>query len=208
MYNENHWEREAEKLSRPMELRGFPKKAFLIVCEGGKTEPNYFNGFPCSTVKVHIYGIGANTGSVVQEAIRQREMAAKYRYEFDEIWCVFDRDSFPSNNFNRALALAKKENIKVAYSNEAFELWYLLHFNLVVTRISRSDYPRKLTRLLKCKYRKNNGDMYKTLLDKQPQAIKFAKKLLSSYEPINPAEDNPSTTVFKLVEELNKHLNK
>lgn len=48
--------------------------------------------------------------------------------------------------------------------------------------------------------------MYDTLISKQSQAIKYAKKLLLNYSPSNPETDNPSTTVFKLVEELNKNL--
>ena len=45
---------------------------------------------------------------------------------FDQVWCVFDRDPSRVNNtaqrFNAALRLAEKEDIKVAYSNECFEL--------------------------------------------------------------------------------------
>jgi len=48
--------------------------------------------------------------------------------------------------------------------------------------------------------------MYKILLPKQKAAIKNAKRLLAQYNPPNPEEDNPSTTVFELVEELNKFI--
>jgi hypothetical protein len=48
--------------------------------------------------------------------------------------------------------------------------------------------------------------MYDDLLSLQSKAIKNAKKLLLSYDPHNPEADNPCTTVFKLVEELNKNL--
>ncbi|NLD33121.1 MAG: RloB domain-containing protein, partial [Trichococcus flocculiformis] len=49
--------------------------------------------------------------------------------------------------------------------------------------------------------------MYNVLLSRQPAAIQNAKKLYSQRSP-SPARDNPSTTVFMLVEELNKHLRK
>jgi hypothetical protein len=48
--------------------------------------------------------------------------------------------------------------------------------------------------------------MYKKILDKQPAAIKLAKKLLASYDPHNPEKDNPCTTVHLLVEALNAQL--
>ena len=83
---------------------------------------------------------------------------------------------------------------------------YLLHFDYFHTGVSRKDYQEKLTRKLGREYKKNSITMYDELLEKQPQAIKFAKKLLSSYANHNPEKDNPSTTVFQLVEELNRNL--
>ena len=97
-----------------------PIPTFLIVCEGEKTEPNYFKCFPVSTrPKIEIVGAGCETIAVVKEALK-----LKKDKNFDNIWCVFDRD--PSQDktaqrFNSALQLAEKENIKVAYSNECFE---------------------------------------------------------------------------------------
>jgi hypothetical protein len=48
--------------------------------------------------------------------------------------------------------------------------------------------------------------MYEKLQDKQTIAIRNAEKLIQTYKPPNPAKDNPSTTVYLLVEELNKHI--
>ena len=61
---------------------------------------------------------------------------------FDRVWVVFDRDDF--NDFNEAIALAERKGYKAAWSNEAFELWYLLHFIYLDTAISRADYIKKL----------------------------------------------------------------
>jgi hypothetical protein len=67
-----------------------------------------------------------------------------------------------------------------------------------------------LTELLGHKYEKNSENMYQELEDKQPDAIRNAEKLLNDHFErngrIEPAKDNPSTTVHKLVEELNKRL--
>jgi len=65
------------------------RKSLLIVCEGERTEPAYFESFPLNKKVREIVGAGANTLSVVKEAIRLRDNS-----NFDEIWCVFDRDSF------------------------------------------------------------------------------------------------------------------
>ncbi|MDY7008767.1 MAG: RloB family protein [Cyanobacteriota bacterium] len=99
---------------------------------------------------------------------------------------------------------AENNNIKVAYSNEAFEIWYLLHFEYRDTAMSRKDDKKALTEKLNKKYEKNSNTMYEILESKQPQAIKNAEKLFKQYNPNNPANNNPSTTVHLLVKQLNK----
>ncbi len=176
-----------------------PKERFLIVCEGAKTEPNYFISFRVPKDVIDVHGIGDNTVGVVNKAI-----GLKSGGDYDQVWCVFDRDSFPSTNFNAAFVLANNNNIEIAYSNEAFEIWYLLHFNYYDTGMSRKQYGAKLTECLGHKYEKNSTTIYEEILEMQPQAIKNAEKLLATYNPENPERDNPSTTVHLLVEELNK----
>jgi len=171
---------------------------FLIVCEGEKTEPNYFNSF--RVPKCVVIGVGANTVSLVKKAI---ELKSKDSYE--QVWCVFDRDSFPVQNFNNALALAKKNKIEVAYSNEAFELWYILHFHYHDAATSRDDYKQILSQRLGFTYQKNDPTMYDSLSSRQDDAIRNAARLLNFYVNRTPASDNPSTTVHILVQELNNH---
>ena len=49
------------------------------------------------------------------------------------------------------------------------------------------------------KYQKNDRDIYRELVNRQPDAIRNARQLLAEYDPQKPAEDNPSTTVHLLV---------
>ncbi|WP_009630758.1 RloB family protein [Synechocystis sp. PCC 7509] len=175
------------------------KQRFLIVCEGAKTEPNYFKSFRVPKVVIEIQGLGENPSKLVQSA---NEL--KSQDEYDQVWCVFDRDDWTKEDFNNAISSAKKYGFKVAYSNEAFELWYVLHFEFLNTGIPRNDYIKKLTSLLGKKYQKNSTTIYDDLLDKQDIAIKRAKKLLEEYEPSKPEQDNPSTTVHLLVEQLKR----
>ena len=126
------------------------KDRILIVCEGEKTEPKYFLGFRLTNVKV--IGAGDNTENIVRLAIKLKEEAKRERESYNQIWCVFDRDSFPAQHFNNAISLAHQNDIKVGYSNEAFELWYLLHYNYYDSAISRTDYINKLSELLGYKY--------------------------------------------------------
>lgn len=182
-----------------------PRKTFLIVCEGTKTEPNYFRSFEVLSAKVEIRGTGRNTLSLVHYAERILDERDE---EFDEVWLVFDKDSFSSVSFNNAVFFCQAhhdEGFRVAYSNEAFELWYLLHFELITKPISRFNYNAMLSKRMKAYYKKNLPNMYQQLLSRQPLAIENAK-LLYEKRSNSPAKDNPSTTVFQLVEELNSHL--
>lgn len=193
-------------LRRSTGAKGKPKKRILIVCEGKKTEPNYFRSFRITSAVIKIKALGKNTKELVTIAKRFQEQAIKNKERFDQVWCVFDRDSFKKSDFIDALSLAAENQMQVAYSNEAFEIWYLLHFSYFSSGVSRKDYGKKLSKSLGKAYRKNSTTMYDDLLSLQSKAIKSAKKLLLSYDPHNPEADNPCTTVFKLVEELNKNL--
>lgn len=174
---------------------------FLIVCEGEKTEPNYFNSFRVPKNVIDVRGLKANPSKLVEKAKELKEQE-----DYDQVWCVFDRDSWTKEDFNNAIAKAKQEGIKVAYSNEAFELWYVLHFEFLNSGIPRSDYCKKLDRLLGYKYQKNSENIYQEIESRQSTAFKNAENLLKQYKNQNPESDNPSTTVHLLVKELNRFI--
>lgn len=186
----------------------------LIICEGEKTEPLYFEKFKVKTKTVldlKIEGLGQNTDSLVLSAVKIKYESEKKRgIKYDQVWCVFDRDSFPADNFNQALALAQKYKFKVAYSNEAIELWFLLHFEYLEAALSRDILSDKLSDCLQdkfgCRYRKNMQNIYDLILPGQNDAIRNAEKLLNNYPDPNPEKDSPATTVHELVKELNKYM--
>lgn len=179
------------------------KQRFLIVCEGTETEPNYFRSFRVpKNVQVYVKGLGKNPSQLVDYATQLHDEDSDY----DQVWCVFDRDSWKVQDFNSALSSAKTKNVKVAYSNPKFELWYLLHFDYLDSAIAPGTYDSKLSSYLGKEYSKNNREIYELLLGKQNRAIERAEKLLEQYAPPNPAQDNPSTTVHQLVKALNQFL--
>lgn len=197
-----------------------PRQYFLIVCEGQKTEPLYFEALKkdlpkgvLENVTVDIQGIGKNTVQLIREAIQiSDERSKRLVRQYDQIWAVFDRDSFPPNHFNEAIDLAQNNQpeIHCAWSNEAFELWYLLHFNYIHTPISRKDYPKKLENRITQKtgknfsYTKNTSDMYNLLKSwgDQNQAITRAEKLEAQYQDEDFASHNPCTRVHHLIKAL------
>ncbi|MEQ8189027.1 MAG: RloB family protein [Candidatus Eremiobacterota bacterium] len=188
------------------------KTRILIVCEGTKTEPNYFIKFQDvlddMRIEVKIAGTGYNTESLIEYARILKENG-----NYNQVWCVFDRDSFTEESIRKAFSQARKYKFRIAFSNEAFELWYLLHFNYYHSAITRNDYIKKLDKEfkktfpeMKLRYRKNMSDIFDILKDKQQHAINHADRILKSYgSNYRPEKSNPSTTVHFLVKELNNY---
>lgn len=180
----------------------------MIVCEGAETERRYFKAFPVTSMKVVVEGLGANTLTVVERAMELRNAAKRGREPFKEVWCVFDRDSFPKAKVNDAVALCGREKIGVAWSNESFELWFLLHFHYCDAATSRESYRARLSDCLGRPYAKNAPDMYDLLLPHVDTAIRNAETLATRQAGKLPADANPMTTVGELVALLRQHSRK
>jgi hypothetical protein len=122
------------------------RKRFLIVCEGEVTEVRYFEAFPVpADVRVTVKGEGKNTMSLVAAAIVHADAG-----EYDEVWVVYDHDDFPDDRFNaaeaeiRGLSRRRRETWCAAWSHQAFEVWYLLHFQLFDGRLHRHVVQKKV----------------------------------------------------------------
>lgn len=181
---------------------------FLIITEGEKTEPNYFKSFPLyeGTDVVEIHGMGMNTKSLVEAAENKYQERFKSGKEFDQKWIVFDKDSFPDSDYDVAVKMANDKGFEVAYSNECFEIWYLLHYCYIDSALSREQIFQKLSEYMDIPYDKASEDMYSLLENKKEIAKKNADKLEKSHSrDACPHEKNPVTYVFKLVKELDKN---
>lgn len=95
----------------------------LIVCDGKNTEPDYFGQLRLRSVRVKTIGEGYNTTSLIERAGQLQQEA-----NYDQVWVVFDRDSFNPHAFQEAIRLAEKNGFGVAWSNQSFEYWLILHF--------------------------------------------------------------------------------
>jgi len=213
-----------EAKERPIRFRNY-KYLFLIVCEDQRTEPEYFEKYvsqiPKETIYLEAIGIGRDPKGVVDKAIEERDaLALRAKREVDVVWVVFDKDDADENatkieRFESAFNTAKEQKIEIAYSNEVFELWLLLHFMNVdkETPLPRNNIYQLLQeqfqRIPKYKnyiYDHSNPDS-KTIeiifeSGNQDSAIKRAELLFEHHKNHNPIEANPSTKVYVLVKEL------
>ena len=200
--------RQERSLKRRSSYRDI-KQSFLIICEGENTEPDYFNAFRLTSASVKAVGKGMNTIKLVQEAIIIRNEERRKGHAFDQYWVVFDKDDFSNHDFNEAIRMAESNGFNVAYSTQAFEYWFLLHFNMYRGYIHRNDYEQMLSQQMKVKYCKKDNfttKIYGMLLPYQPDAILRARKILAEFRNTSPSLAVSSTTVFKLVEELNRFI--
>lgn len=178
---------------------------FLIVCEGEKTEPNYFNAFkselPKGTVKLEVVGKGRDTIHLLDEATKIRDERIKQGRTIDRTWVVFDKDSFLPNKFDKAVYDSQKNGMGAAWSNEAFELWFLLHFQ-DVGPMDRQSCSEELGRCIGKTYQKNDPGMFTLLKDKMDDAMARARRLVNQSKDIPPHAANPCTRVHELIDEL------
>lgn len=194
------------------------KPAFLIVCEGKNTEPSYFNQFRLTSATIKAVGKGYNTTAVVKQAKQ-----LKKEDTYDQVWVVFDRDIHSTQNFNNAIKMAEKFGFGVAYSNQAFEYWLILHFNAHQgSKLHRSRYNELINEYLKPYNVSYDGQGSKlitpeffnllheidplTRKSRQSLAIKRAKTIQDNLTTKNFASAESSTTVFRLIEEITQYL--
>lgn len=183
---------------------------YIIFCEDEVCEPYYFSSFQVSD-SLRINAIPnqkqskLNLDNTIAHCHDNRLIEFKEdNYQIVEpqnenIWCVYDRDMehevFAQIRkahhvaFDTAIVTATKAGINVAWSNDAFELWILLHFETVPHNniLHRTYFYSRLTEIFKSlhpdseEYQNivNNPHFeYKSTLKKRSLFIRFVLPVL------------------------------
>jgi hypothetical protein len=190
--------------SRPL------KEEVLVVC-GGQTEQIYFDAFKqvfrpsLGNISVVTAVEAKNPKQIVEYAIKARQRKDSY----NAVWCVFDKDDFI--DFDEAIIFAKQNGIGAAFSNQAFEVWFINHCRLLDSAMHRSHYKEELSRLLAFQYDKGQDTMTKVcdaLLTEDRVKTAIANARLG-YErhtiesiPKKPSVYESCTTVYMLAKSL------
>lgn len=182
-----------------------PYESVLIVCEGGKTEPNYFGGLRkehrLSSINIKITSAdGTDPMSIVSFAEQEIE-----REKYDRIFCVFDRDSH--DNYDVAVRRASDlDRFEAITSWPCFEVWVLLHFLYSSAPFERAGQLSACDKVLKQvekhfpTYSKNHRGIFDDLAPKLNDAIRHAGRLAQHNQQNGSV--NPATKVHKLVDFL------
>ncbi len=187
---------------------------FLILCEG-QTERLYFQSFRNLGVEILPRDPGGDAEQLLQDAIK-----LSGEDDYDQIWLVFDLDYVPKQGarqfekFSRVLDVAERNGIRTAYSVDAFELWFYLHYAYTEQRHDRKFYFDQLGKRWAMNYerdgkKKKFAATIRQLLTDDPdadeqRAIRRAKKLFDKFRNEPVSDRNPITTVYQLVEEILK----
>lgn len=185
-------------------------RKLLIVCEGKNTEVEYFDKFHVPGVTIVPVGTGLSTCKLVRkvESIKELQLQRKRLKKFDEIWVVFDKDD--NKDFEDAILLAISLKYKVAYTNQAFEYWFVLHFiDHQGNAMPRTDYANLINEHLKShgaeydpKSKHVSDDMFDVLMAFLQDAYDRASRLLSSKKKLGQEYKESVTTVHNLIHSI------
>ena len=191
---------------------------YLIVCEGKKTEPNYFNGLKRKINEkygnkvdvlipnIDVKGTGLNTTSLVKYTQEKVNYANKV---YGQVWVVFDKDDYNDEQFNSAIYNC---NYNVAWSNPNFELWLLAHFKKINRYVSKEDVLQELSKEFQRNglgnYTKNDANIFDKVTGegKIHTAIKNCEYMEELNKAGQASQRNPMTRVYKVVDGLKEYL--
>lgn len=219
-----HIRRTAERKIRKENVLKQKSSNWLIICEGTKTEPNYFERAVDEInkkiddeykLKVKIVGKGMNTKSLVKATDLQIRID-KYSTSivpYGKIFVVFDKDSFEPNDFDEAIKTCNDNGYIPLWSNQAIEFWFLLHFHYICSKMNRIEYAKKLNEYFKSKgldykYKKNDNELYNLLCEygSLDKARKNAKKISDEHLYNKPSLSESCTQIYKFFDEVDERL--
>ena len=198
--------------------RGGKKKTHpvtIIICEGKKTEPIYFEHFKGRNKLINIKIVKSVAGKNY-DALIKKGVEEKAGIESScTVWCVSDVDvdyKTPDSQSAKNKQLikyandAKANDFNIALSNPCFELWFLLHFTYTTGTMQNYNAVDNVLSKHLPDYKKNK-DVFGLLSDKLETAIANGKKLKYHYEEqgttdLMKVSINPYTNVWELVESL------
>jgi len=187
---------------------------FLIVTEGKKTEPYYFEALrkrlglsSAEVVVLHPGGTDPITLTKDAAALREarlRQAQTGFQAAYDEVWVVFDLEKTHDQRrklAKQAMALKEAEGIKFAESDPSFEFWLLLHEEFTTAPLADSEAVIKRLKKHWDSYSKGQTPSAE-FLEKLPIAIGNAERCRKHHLDAG-GDRNPSTDVDLLAANLN-----
>lgn len=131
----------AERAKRSAATRSRYRR-YLIVCEGSKTEPNYFYEFLRNLGRSNInVSIPRDHNTSPSKLLYQAKSIIRKDGDFDYAFLVTDRDEFEDFVAAKHAAdqIKSSPKIQFIYSDPCFEVWLIFHYEPIDRPISRIE---------------------------------------------------------------------
>lgn len=188
---------------------------FYIITNGKETEYNYFTLLKSQKSIYDVKIVYAN-----KDPYGLIEYAKSYLTNANQVWVVFDIDNtYEEDRLIPALKLATQYGVRYVYSNLAFEVWLIMHFQECSKEMDIKGHKRVLDKYLSEKqvglsYSKNDKALlkkyflpyYKTAMNNAK--INYQSRVANHNQRYGENsqmkiwEWNSSTNVYKLIEAL------
>lgn len=162
-------------------------KNLLIV--DGDTEEVYFKNIlqRYNMSGKDVKRIAPSGGNAVTSALSEaHNFESAMRKQYENYYIIIDRDYISKDEFERIRREANQtQNVELIFSNVAFEVWLLAHYQNMTSRPVDADadnarYRRELSNYLDEPYKKGNG-------------VQLDKIISSAEHPIDTAFNNTRT---------------
>ncbi|MDR2832083.1 MAG: RloB family protein [Streptococcaceae bacterium] len=120
------------------------------------------------------------------------------KMELERVYVVFDKDDLSIDELNKAMLEANRLGYKIGFSNEAFELWLLLHFNIVNRRMTRVNLKNELSKIIGRKYTKADDRFLRKVADNIETA--FENSVFMTEDVL--FDKNPYTNIGHIIKEV------
>jgi hypothetical protein len=211
--------RQRQQLERRKQAQRARCDRLLIVSEGSKTEPLYFDEIrvdqrlPAANIAVVPGALGTEPIKVVQYAQALFENGDQHKgiepRAFEKVYAVFDRDDHKT--YFNALRLAESLDGKLRSDDKKpvvfraiasvpnFELWLLLHYEDIQAPVHRDEVMHRLKQHIPA-YEKGAGHAFATTRERLAVATLRAEALAAKFTADTTPE--PYTAIVELVKLL------
>lgn len=206
------FERNGKRTTRDQLKKQKPKLGYYyIVTDTEETEENFLLGLrdtmPEQLQRNLIIKVvkDVETSKLVDTAIENCSEQPQYC----EPWIVFDRDEV--KDFNRIIANAEENSIRVGWSNPCIEIFFYAYFGSMPvcdgSVACHEKFAQEFKKLTNKRYNKNDKQIYQRLckFGNEEVAIDTAKKKWNEHirnGREKPSEMSPCTTLHVLIEEI------
>lgn len=174
---------------------------FIIICEGEKREPDYFEFFNELTSQLKVISVASQKGESAPNHLINNAKGAVDKFNSDngdyELWIVLDIDRWKKHIHDIQKESSSKKEWNIAISNPCFEVWLYFHFTDKLPDLTNytscSNWKQLIPKLRKGGF---NSTKHPTLLN---DAINNSRK---NYKEEGYIPEIGSTQLFRLGEKI------